>query len=222
MLILDQQPEQTPVIKVQAAEVEYATFGERVVARLIDGCIVFFPGMFLPFIAPWLYFSLFESGEKGATVGKRIMGLRVVSTEGKRVTFGVATGRFWLNILNYMTGGIGFLVMLFNARGQCLHDMMTSTVVVRSTNTDVEVLSSTRKRRNRPVEAVPHAQEKVKKSADDKVWTLQNGEDTHYLRRTATLPINLPCGNWPMANPTTRMYSERPCIWKCSSTPKKS
>lgn len=110
----------------------YANFGERLIARLIDGFIVLIPSIFLPFIAPWLYFALQEGSNSGSTIGKRLMGIRVLSTEGRAIGFGTGTGRFFGHFLNLFTCGIGYLMMLFNARSQCLHDIITSTVVVKA------------------------------------------------------------------------------------------
>lgn len=125
MTILD-QPHTSP------QPIVYASFGERLVARLIDGMILLIPSMFVPFILPWLYFAIQEGSERGATVGKRAMNIRVVSEDGKAIGFGTATGRFFGNLLNLFTLCVGYLLMLFNARNQCLHDMITSTVVIKN------------------------------------------------------------------------------------------
>ncbi|MFN0217148.1 MAG: RDD family protein [Saprospiraceae bacterium] len=112
-------------------EIVYATFGERLVARLIDGLILILPSLFIPFIFSWLYFALQEGSERGATIGKRAMGIRVLSEDGRSIGFGTATGRFFGHLLNLFTLCIGYLLMLFNAKNQCLHDIITSTVVVK-------------------------------------------------------------------------------------------
>ena len=125
MTILD-QPQQV------SQPLVYASFGERLLARLIDGFILILPSLFIPFILPWLYFALQEGSAGGATVGKRAMGIRVVSMEGRPIGFGTATGRFLGNLITLFTFFIGYLMMLFNARNQCLHDILTSTVVVKS------------------------------------------------------------------------------------------
>jgi uncharacterized RDD family membrane protein YckC len=128
MTILDQPlSAETPVA--------YASFGERFIARLIDGFILLIPSLFLPFVLPWLYFALQEGSDGGATIGKRAMGIRVLSTEGRSVGFGTATGRFLCHFINLFTLGIGYLLMLFNARSQGLHDIITSTIVVKSSST---------------------------------------------------------------------------------------
>jgi uncharacterized RDD family membrane protein YckC len=124
MTILDQ-----PQFETQ--QMVYASFGERLLARLIDAVILIVPSIFIPFVVPWLYFALMEGSSGGATVGKRAMGIRVVSTEGQPIGFGTGTGRFFGQFLNLFTLCFGYLLMLFNARSQCIHDMITSTVVVR-------------------------------------------------------------------------------------------
>jgi len=125
MTILDQpQFQNQPLV--------YATFSQRLVARLIDAVILFIPSVFLPFLSAWLYFAFLEGSSGGATAGKRAMGIRVVSTEGQPIGFGTATGRFIAQFLSFFTFCFGYFLMFFNARSQCLHDIITSTVVVRN------------------------------------------------------------------------------------------
>ena len=94
----------------------YASFIERVLARLIDLAIVIIPSLFVPILFPWLYYALQESSSSGATIGKRALGLRVVSVHGRQIDFGTATGRFFANFLNFFTMFIGYLLMFFNAQ----------------------------------------------------------------------------------------------------------
>lgn len=131
MTILDQTQD-------QVLTVVYASFPERVLARLIDICILIIPSLFIPFLVPWLYYALQEGSEGGATIGKRIVGIRVISVDSRPIGFGTATGRFFGNFLNVMTLFIGYTLMFFNARSQCLHDMITSTMVVKNTSVPVQ------------------------------------------------------------------------------------
>ncbi len=80
----------------------------------------------------WLYFALLESSERGATVGKMAMGLRVVTGEGKRLTFLNATGRFFARILSGAIFCIGYIMVAFTDRKRGLHDMIANTVVVKT------------------------------------------------------------------------------------------
>jgi len=79
-----------------------------------------------------IYFVSMESGEKGATFGKRILKMRVVDVEGRRISVGRALGRWASHALSYLTLYIGFLIQPFTARKQALHDMVAGTIVVRT------------------------------------------------------------------------------------------
>lgn len=79
----------------------------------------------------WLYFALMESGERGATLGKRALNLRVVSAaDQERISFGRATGRYFGRWVSMLVLYIGYLMQPFTARKQALHDMIAGTVVV--------------------------------------------------------------------------------------------
>ena len=82
------------------------------------------------FFAGWLYFALQESGAHQATIGKRMMGLRVFDMNGQRISFGRASGRYFAKILSALILLIGFVMIAFTARKQGLHDMIAGTVVL--------------------------------------------------------------------------------------------
>jgi uncharacterized RDD family membrane protein YckC len=67
----------------------------------------------------------------GQTPGKRVMGLRIVRTDGKRVGFGNALRR----VLGFFVSSIlflGFMWILFDNRRQGFHDKIAGTFVVYS------------------------------------------------------------------------------------------
>jgi uncharacterized RDD family membrane protein YckC len=80
----------------------------------------------------WLYFALMESSERGATVGKMAMGLRVVTNDGKRLSFMNATGRYFAKILSAIIFCIGYIMIAFTDRKRGLHDMIASTLVIKT------------------------------------------------------------------------------------------
>ena len=82
-------------------------------------------------VAPWLYWSLFESSELQATPGKVALGLRVADLAGTRLTFGRATGRYFAKWLSVLTLFVGYLMAGFTRRKQALHDLVAGTVIVR-------------------------------------------------------------------------------------------
>jgi uncharacterized RDD family membrane protein YckC len=82
-------------------------------------------------VGSWLYFAKFESGASQATPGKKIMGLKVTNTNGERISFGRATGRFFGKLVTGLIPfGIGWMLAGWTGRKQALHDMMASTCVV--------------------------------------------------------------------------------------------
>jgi uncharacterized RDD family membrane protein YckC len=83
-------------------------------------------------LVKWLYFALQESSSAQATVGKRVLGLKVINLEGNRIGFGQASGRFFGKILSGMILCVGYMMAGFTERKQALHDMVAGTLVVRN------------------------------------------------------------------------------------------
>ena len=125
-----------------AGALQYATFGQRLVATLIDVAILslatgsvvvatFGMGVTLGFFAPWLYEAFMMSSEWQATVGKRVMAIVVTDIDGKRMSFARATGRHFAKYVSALLLGIGFIIAAFTARRQALHDMIAETLVIK-------------------------------------------------------------------------------------------
>ncbi len=79
----------------------------------------------------WLYYSLTESSSWQATLGKKALGLTVTDLEGRRISFGRATGRYFAKYLSTVILGIGWLMAGFTEKKQALHDMIAGTLVLR-------------------------------------------------------------------------------------------
>jgi uncharacterized RDD family membrane protein YckC len=93
----------------------YASINKRFVAILIDGIflnIMFFiacgkapnpvnsPAGFVMYsilttLIGWIYFAGMESSDLQATFGKRVLGIIVTNTNGNKISFGRATGRYF-------------------------------------------------------------------------------------------------------------------------------
>ena len=85
------------------------------------------------FLLDWLYPVVFEAGRRGATPGKRFMGLRVVQSSGAPITFGQAVVRNFLRFIDSMplyTYAFGMVSCLASSRFQRLGDLAAGTVVV--------------------------------------------------------------------------------------------
>jgi uncharacterized RDD family membrane protein YckC len=78
-----------------------------------------------------LYFALPEVTPFGATLGKRLLGMRVTKLDGTRVGIFRSIARNLLKGLSAVLLMIGFAMAGFTKRKQALHDMLTGTLVVR-------------------------------------------------------------------------------------------
>jgi uncharacterized RDD family membrane protein YckC len=79
----------------------------------------------------WLYYALLESSTWQGTLGKKALGLEVTDLEGRRISFGRATGRFFAKIISALILWIGFIMAGFTEKKQALHDMIAGTLVIR-------------------------------------------------------------------------------------------
>ena len=81
-------------------------------------------------ILPLLYFALFESSARQATPGKMVMGIFVTDLDGNRISFLKALGRTLAKVLSKAICYVGYIVALFTARNQALHDLLANTLVL--------------------------------------------------------------------------------------------
>lgn len=128
----------------------YAGFWIRFLATLIDGIVIAtFVGIVVNLIgiggaqqaslsyslfmltAQWGYYSLMESSERQATLGKIVLGLRVTDLQGNRISFGKATARFFGKVLSGLLLFIGYIMVAFTDKKQGLHDKLVSTLVLK-------------------------------------------------------------------------------------------
>jgi len=125
--------DKTVTIETETELIKYqlASFGARLGARLIDVLIIIIPNSFIPIIPAWLYWSLQQSGKSQSTIGQNALGIKTLSLDGSKISFGQATGRFLGNFLNILTFFIGYIMFFFNNKNQCLHDNLSGCIVVK-------------------------------------------------------------------------------------------
>lgn len=103
------------------------------IGLIIGGAVAQGLSMLLMFFLMFFYYIVFEAGKRGATPGKRVMGLRVVDTSGAPISYGQA---FIRNMLRFADGmplfsyGFGLLTTLLTKRFQRMGDLLANTVVV--------------------------------------------------------------------------------------------
>jgi uncharacterized RDD family membrane protein YckC len=100
---------------------------------ILSGLAFYFIAIPVAFFAYLLYFVKLESGPQQATIGKLILGIKLVDAKtGQRISFGQSLGRF---LVKHLFSGwffcIGFLMALFTEQKQSLHDLAAGTFVVR-------------------------------------------------------------------------------------------
>ncbi|OKL39750.1 RDD family protein [Pontibacter flavimaris] len=78
----------------------------------------------------WLYYTVLESSQKQATIGKFTIGLRVTDLRGRPITFAQANLRYFSKLLSLIPLGLGFVLMINSRRQQMLHDYIARALVV--------------------------------------------------------------------------------------------
>lgn len=83
----------------------------------------------------WASITALLVARNGQTLGKRLLEIKVVRTDGSPASLGRI---FWLrNVVNTLLGviplyGIVDLMFIFGVRRQCIHDLIADTIVVRA------------------------------------------------------------------------------------------
>ena len=140
--------------------VVYATFGQRLLAAIIDALVLIIPNYIVQFamgagsfysdlfiyhtfsftsmfaqllniVISWLYMALMESGPNCASLGKMAMGIVVTTTQGERVSFSTASVRYFSKIISSFILYVGYFMMLWDDRNQTLHDKIAKTIVTK-------------------------------------------------------------------------------------------
>ena len=78
-----------------------------------------------------IYYALMESSKYQATLGKIVIGIKVVNNNGQRLDFSKTLLRNLSKILSAFILGIGYIMIIFDDRKQGLHDKIADTFVVK-------------------------------------------------------------------------------------------
>lgn len=154
-----------------APNVRYGGFWIRVVAAIIDACIVSaasavvqapfgmamggmaipfagrpdpeqfataFPAMFAMIGFAWALglavdaaYHIYFVAARGATLGKMVLGMKVVRVDGQPITAALAAGRWFASWVSALTLCIGYIIAGFDRQKRTLHDHICDTRVVR-------------------------------------------------------------------------------------------
>jgi uncharacterized RDD family membrane protein YckC len=142
---------------INTGEMRYAGFGIRFAATFLDGLILGVPMIIvfiaigatsasnaestasqiiplfiqMAFIFVQIAYQVFFWGKFGATPGKMACKIKVVSSDGSKISYGRATGRAFAEMLSGMVCYIGYLLVAFdNPQRRALHDHICNTRVI--------------------------------------------------------------------------------------------
>lgn len=99
----------------------------------VAGSAVYYVGMLGLMVGTIAYYIGMECSKYQGTVGKKLLGLKVVDEEGKQITLGKSTIRYFSKILSSILY-IGYIMIGITEKKQGLHDMIARTYVVRRDN----------------------------------------------------------------------------------------
>ncbi len=144
--------------QVNTGELNYARFGTRVAAYLLDLLILMAVNMVVGLIAGLsvaqaagvqpkgavalqlilfafqmtigILYEVILIGKYGATLGKMACKIKVVTADGGRVSYLRAFGRYFAKMLSSFTCLIGFIIAAFDGQRRALHDHICNTRVV--------------------------------------------------------------------------------------------
>ncbi len=87
----------------------------------------------LPFIplAKLIYGSMTEASPLQATIGKRLLDIKVTDLQGLPLSAGKSWARNLAKILSVLPFFFGYLYSFLNKKHQCVHDVMAETLVVK-------------------------------------------------------------------------------------------
>jgi uncharacterized RDD family membrane protein YckC len=140
---------------------DYASWGRRVGAYLLDALVIAVPfiviiviallagnpeeddgtwgiigiAYLLTIVAPFIYFTVMHGRESGQTLGKSWVGIRVADdSTGRSIGYGRAFGRYAITFVFWLIvipAILDYLWPLWDRKKQALHDKVVGSVVVR-------------------------------------------------------------------------------------------
>jgi uncharacterized RDD family membrane protein YckC len=130
------------VVSDRRASGPRASFVQRLAAALLDGVVLLTAfvvltqllksvGYVTALLIAVAYFTVCEGGPTGQTIGKRLLGIRVVDFDtGARIGYVRGLFRYLGRAVSSFVLYVGYLWMLWDREAQTWHDKFVNTVVV--------------------------------------------------------------------------------------------
>jgi uncharacterized RDD family membrane protein YckC len=83
----------------------------------------------------WCWLTILFVSRNGQTIGKKMLGIKVVRSDGSRASLGRI---FWLrNVVNTVLAFVPFyglvdILLIFGEAQQCIHDKIADTIVIKA------------------------------------------------------------------------------------------
>lgn len=184
--------------------ISYLAFGDGYFDLLHenDNTLYVVIAILLIFIVQFGYFLLFEAFTKGSTIGKKIVGLKVIMANGEPVSFTGVLVRNLLRIGDFLPGfyGVGIFSTVLNERYMRVGDLAANTVVIKVKNRKTDfsgIRNPNAEQRNIFIspkeEALLIEYNKRLRDAENPLYSinLENQIYHHFYGKAGTLP-NLP------------------------------
>jgi uncharacterized RDD family membrane protein YckC len=86
----------------------------------------------LYFLLNLIYYAALESSKYQATIGKMALEIRVIDTDGHRLSSQKAIVRYLGKIISAVILMIGYIMAAFDSKKQALHDKIATTYVIKN------------------------------------------------------------------------------------------
>jgi uncharacterized RDD family membrane protein YckC len=141
------------------------------------------------FLLTWGYFAFYEFFNSGRTIGKWLMGIRVIQDNGQTITFMSSFVRNLLRIVDFLPGMylLGILMIFFHSKHKRVGDLVAGTIVIyerkRKKGKKNPFLKEMEKRKIQPERMV--LDDWTKKKIGAREWNLLKT----YMERRQTLGV---------------------------------
>jgi uncharacterized RDD family membrane protein YckC len=119
------------ILNVGIYVLDLVVLGRTMIGMGIAGITPLIGVMFVVRFAIGAAYEIWFLGKFGATPGKMVLGLRVITAAGGPLTYGLSTGRYFAQMVSAFTIGIGYIMAGFDSEKRALHDRICNTRVVR-------------------------------------------------------------------------------------------
>jgi uncharacterized RDD family membrane protein YckC len=139
----------TPSPPATDTNVKYAGLHWRLLAGIIDTVVMFLPAFLSASIAEaifgpseamgwifvilvwWIYYAVLHASRWQASLGMKLLRMKITGRTGERIDFGRATGRYFASLISSVFCYAGYLIIPFTPKRQGLHDLVASTFVIK-------------------------------------------------------------------------------------------